>query len=122
MYIEASIYDFGCIYLGDEYVQKNLDRLDPLSKINVILKLVTNKDLSSDGQAYEHVKKLFKYRNYLVHSKTKPANFDEKSFTLREKVEYCKAIESAKLAVELLDKETKSLNQDEYHPGIFGHF
>jgi len=33
-----------------------------------------------------------------------------------------KKMKSAKVAIEFLDKETRKLNNDEYHPGIFGHF
>jgi hypothetical protein len=123
MYIEAAIYNFGCIYLGDEYVKKNLDRLDPLSKLSVILRLVTEKELDSSGQAYEHVKRIFKYRNTLAHTKTRPAYFGKEAFILKEKESkhYSSAIESAKFAVKFLDEETRNLNKDEYHPGIFGH-
>lgn len=67
MYIEGAVYNFGCIYLGDEYIQLNLDRLSTLSKINVILRLVTGSELDKQGQAYEHLKRLIKYRNSIIH-------------------------------------------------------
>ncbi|MBL1274459.1 MAG: hypothetical protein COB30_000060 [Ectothiorhodospiraceae bacterium] len=124
MYIEGAIYNFGCIYLGDDYVQRNLDRLSTISKITVILRMVTQKDLNTDGQAYEHLKRLIKYRNGLIHPKSKPTKFGKEAFLRyeKEKSDYHRAIDSAKKAIEYLDKETRKINNDEHHPGLFGYF
>lgn len=124
MYIEGAIYNFGAIYLGDSYVERNLDRLSLLSKISVILRLVTGKDIATDGQAYEHLKRLLKYRNSLVHSKSRTLPTATEFLRLQEKwsEDYYKAIESAKYAANYLDKEGRLLNKDEHHPGIFDHF
>ena len=124
MYIEAAIYNFGAIYLGDNYIKKHLDKLSAISKLNVIMRLVTGKDIDTDSQAYEHLNRLFKYRNTLVHSKSQPLMSGEEMFRVQEKClnDYYQAIESAKCAVEYLSNETKSLNKDENHPGVFGYF
>lgn len=123
MYIESAVYDFGAIYLGDNYVLKHVDKLNITSKIIVLLKLATGRDLNTDGQAYEHLKKLFEYRNELVHSKSKPLMSAKEMHIFREKTsrKYYEAINSAKKIIEFLDKETREINEDEYHPGIFGH-
>ena len=123
MYIEGAIYNFGAIYLGDNYVKKNLDKLGVLAKISVILRMVTGKDIDPDSQAFEHLKILLKYRNSLVHSKSRPIVSPENFFEIQEKgsKEYYQAIESAKKAIEYLDAETKQLHIDENFPGIFGH-
>jgi hypothetical protein len=121
-YIEAVIYNFGAIYLGDKYVKTHLDKLSSISKLCVLIKIITGKDINTDGQAYEHLNILFKYRNSLVHSKSSPLKSNEEMMIFKEKCtkNYYQAIESAKYAVEYLKKETQQLNQDEFHPGIFG--
>ncbi len=84
---------------------------------------MTDKGLSTDGQVYEHLNKLFKYRNKLVHFKSKPLMSAEGMHKFREKIsrEYYEAIDSARKIIGFLDKETREINKDEYHPGIFGH-
>lgn len=124
MFIEGAVYNFGAIYLGDSYIRNNLDRLSLLSKISVIMRMVTGKDIDSDGQAYEHLKKLLRYRNALVHAKSSPIPTAHELMLIQEKSskEYYEAIESAKKAIEYLNDESKKLNDDPYFPGIFGHF
>ena len=123
MYIEGAIYNFGCIYLGDEYIESNLDRLSTLSKINVILRLVTGSELNKQGQAYEHLKRLIKHRNSIIHPKSETLDMDRLIDRYeKKKNEYILAIESAKQAIKYLDDETKLLHKDEFHPGVFGHF
>jgi len=91
MYIEASIYNFAAIYLGDQYVTKNLDRLSLLSKITVVVRLVTGKDISVETQAYENLKRLLKYRNSLVHSKSRPLMDADAMYKYQEKNEIGKS-------------------------------
>jgi len=122
MYIEGAVYNFGSLYLGDNYVQRNLDKLALLPKISVIMRLVTGKEIDPGGQAYEHLKKLVRYRNSLVHPKSTPLAGGEALKKFQEKMsrEYSEAIKSAKYAIEYLDRETRMLNDDEYFPGMFG--
>jgi hypothetical protein len=71
MYFEALIYDYSASCLGDRYSKDHLDKLDFLSKWMIIPKLITGKEISKSGQAYELLKKLHKDRNSLVHLKSK---------------------------------------------------
>lgn len=121
IYIEGSIYNYGCIHLGDDYVKKNLQHLNTLSKISVILRLVTGRDIDSSSQAYEHISRLIKYRNSIVHTKTKSANVNKQYFLdkEREATRYIRAIESAKYAVKFLENETREYTSDKYNSGIF---
>ena len=59
IYIESEAYTYLATHLGDSYVKTHLDKLDPLSKWLVGVKLVTGKSLAKSGQAYEHCKSLF---------------------------------------------------------------
>lgn len=72
MSLEAAIYDFASIYLGDEYVRDHLDRLDVISKWLVVLRFVTGVKLPKDEAPYAALKSLIVERNRLVHSKSSP--------------------------------------------------
>lgn len=72
MCLEAAIYDYAAWYLGDDYTQKHLDKLDLLSKWLVIPKLIADRELPSGRPSYEHLKALINLRNKLVHSKSAP--------------------------------------------------
>lgn len=76
MYFEAFIYDYAASCLGDRYSKNHLDKLDFISKWVVIPKLITGKEISKSGQAYEALKRLHKDRNSLVHLKSRELNFD----------------------------------------------
>lgn len=78
MYFEAFIYDYAASCLGDNYSKDHLDKLDLISKWLVIPKLITGKEISKSGQAYESLKRLNKDRNSLVHLKSRKINFGNK--------------------------------------------
>jgi hypothetical protein len=86
MCVEAFIYDYGASHLSDPYMTKRLDKLDVVSKLMVVTKLVLGKDFPVDGQAFEELQKLIKNRNRLVHFKSK--KFDIKNS--REAIEFRK--------------------------------
>ena len=88
MYFEAFIYDYAASCLGDKYSKDHLDKLDFISKWLVIPKIVTGKEISKSGQAYESLKRLHKDRNSLVHLKSREMNFDSEAM-----VSYLKARE-----------------------------
>ena len=95
-------------------MKTHLDKLDPLSKWLVGVKLVTGNSLAKSGQAYEHCKSLFKYRNKIVHHKSKPFEFNaEKMSILIEEGErgFHSAVLSSNIAVKELSKEIDSLHQ-----------
>jgi len=79
LFLEAFIYDYAAANFSDTYTKKYLDNLSLVSKWVVIPKLVTGKDFSTEGQAFEHLVKLKKARNDLVHYKSSslPANLEE---------------------------------------------
>jgi len=70
MYLEAFIYDYAAISLGDKYVKDHLDRLDLVSKWILVPRLVTGKEISKSDHAFEALKKLNSARNSLVHLKS----------------------------------------------------
>lgn len=76
MYFEAFIYDYAASCLGDNYAKDHLDKLDFISKWLVIPRLITGKELSKEGQAYQCLKRLHKDRNSLVHLKSRELVFN----------------------------------------------
>ncbi len=88
IYIESEVYTYLASNLTDSFVQNHLDKLDPLSKWVVGVQIVTGKPFPKDGQAYELCKKLFSYRNKIVHHKSNPMQWDsEKMMKMIEKSE-----------------------------------
>ena len=79
LFLEAFIYDYAAANFSDTYTIKYLDKLSLVSKWVVISKLVTGKNFPTEGQAFEHLVKLHKARNSLVHYKSGPlpANIEE---------------------------------------------
>lgn len=69
-YIEAYIYDFSCIGLGDSYTEKHISKLDTVSKWVIVPKLVTGNEIDKGKAYFEGLKYLIKWRNYIVHFKT----------------------------------------------------
>lgn len=75
MCLEAFIYDYAATHFSDSFVKKYLDKLDLCSKWVIIPKLVTGNDFPTDSLAFQHLTKLVKMRNALVHSKSKPVSY-----------------------------------------------
>lgn len=69
-YLESYIYDYAAITLGDNYVEKYLDKLSLESKWIIIPKLITGKELDKSRNYWGDLKELIKWRNNLVHHKT----------------------------------------------------
>jgi hypothetical protein len=72
-FLEAYIYDFGCIVLGDNYTKEHLDKLNLISKWIVIPRLITGKEIDKSKAFFSDFKCLIKFRNKLVHHKSKDA-------------------------------------------------
>jgi hypothetical protein len=77
MCLEAAIFDYAAIHLGDKYVLQNLDRLDLAAKWAVVPRLITGKSLRPDGQALADLNGLIRARNKLVHAKSAPLNWEQ---------------------------------------------
>lgn len=77
LFLEAYIYDYGARKESAAFIEKYVDKLDPVAKWIVIPKLVSPPGLNRDDDVFERLRRLFKIRNELVHHKTKPGeNFE----------------------------------------------
>lgn len=119
MYFEAFIYDYAASCLGDKYSKDHLDKLDFISKWLVIPKLITGKEISKSGQAYEALKRLHKERNSLVHLKSREMKFNSEKMANHLKAREQSIQESAmncRKALNLVIKELLAIDPD--HPKV----
>lgn len=72
MCLEAFIYDYAASNFSDTFVKNYIDKLDLKSKWIIVPQLVTRKAFDTNSKAYALLTKLVKYRNKLVHTKSKP--------------------------------------------------
>lgn len=116
IYIESEVYTYLASNLTDSFVKNHLDKLDPLSKWIVGVQVVTGKPFPKDGQAYELCKKLFSYRNRIVHHKSSPMQSNsEKTMKIIDEFEkkFDEAVHISNRTVKELAKVVRQL-----HDGI----
>jgi len=71
LFLESYIYDYGARRESASFVEKYLDRLDPVAKWVIVPRLVSPPGLNRGDEVFERLRRLFKLRNDLVHHKTK---------------------------------------------------
>lgn len=112
--LESYMYDYGARKLGDNFMKNHLDKLDPISKVIILLELITKKKFPKDERVYELIKKLNKSRNSLVHFKSSKKDLnnifgdsyknDDEFISLTEKAEQAyKALVALADTIENLD-------------------
>ena len=75
--LEAFINSYGISSFSKSYFENHLDRLNPVSKWLIIPKLLTGKQINTDGPGYELLKETFKLRDKLVHYKSRKKKLSE---------------------------------------------
>lgn len=75
--LEAFVNNYAIERFSRSYFDNHLDKLPTISKWIIIPKLFTGKELNSDSQPYECLKRLFKRRDRLVHYKTRKKKLSE---------------------------------------------
>lgn len=75
LFLEAYIFDYGARRESASYVDKFLDKLDPIAKWVVVPRLVVPPGLNRDDEVFERLRRLYKLRNDLVHHKTKISEY-----------------------------------------------
>lgn len=71
LFLEAYIYDYGARRSSANFVDKYLDKLDPVAKWVLVPRLFAPPGISQDDDIFRRLRELFKLRNDLVHHKTK---------------------------------------------------
>lgn len=72
IFVEAAVNSIGELGLGKGYFGEHLEKLDPKSKIVLVMRLIDNEELDKSGEYYACLTHLFRVRNDTVHHKTKP--------------------------------------------------
>jgi hypothetical protein len=90
MCLEAFIYDYAASNFSDTFVKNYIDKLDLKSKWVIVPQLVTGKVFDTSSKAYELLTKLVKYRNEIVHAKSKPMHNSAKDIKERDAVPHAR--------------------------------
>lgn len=115
IFLEAFIYDYAAVNLGDKYARTHLEKLDLASKWSIIPQLVTHKAIDKGANAFNLLNILIKERNKLVHLKSKKiTDFEALSNDLLMQDKYIFEITSSafKAMHEFID-ELKKIDPDE---------
>lgn len=81
IFLESYINDLAGIVLGDRYSREHLDKLDFISKWIVIPRLITGKELDKSQAYFSQLKELTKWRNKLVHHKSRDVSILKQPWT-----------------------------------------
>lgn len=76
MAVEAFLNEYITLRLGKSYFE-SMDKLSPTDKLLIACKLITGKDFPKDVHAYALLRNTLKYRNELVHFKSKEIDIQE---------------------------------------------
>lgn len=119
LFLEAFIYDYAAANFSNTYTNKYLDKLSLVSKWVVIPKLVTGKNFPTEGQAFEHLVKLQRARNDLVHYKSGPLPDNteefEKVFEKMEKEDEANVVNAYQTVKEVLTELRKLEGDGEWY-------
>lgn len=70
-FLESYFFEFSAIALGQQYTENHIEKLDLTSKIIVIPRLVTGKEIDKSLHFWGEIRTLIKWRNKIIHNKTK---------------------------------------------------
>lgn len=73
MCVESFLNDYLAVCLGDKGYYENFDSLKPISKLQLICKLIFRIDIDKNALYYSYTKNLFNNRNDYVHNKSEDA-------------------------------------------------
>jgi hypothetical protein len=98
-------------------MKNHLDKLDPISKVVIIVELATQKKFPKDRRVYGLIKELNKSRNSLVHYKSSKKNLDNVASDLvkndGELIDFMKKADQAYQALIELANTIENLDQSE---------
>lgn len=72
-FLESYFFEFAAITLGQKYAENYIEKLDLPSKIMIVTRLVTGKEIDTSLHFWGEIKNLIKWRNRIIHNKTKDA-------------------------------------------------
>ncbi|MCA9109355.1 MAG: hypothetical protein KDA52_05380 [Planctomycetaceae bacterium] len=72
VYVEAAANLLGELGLGKKYFTDHLEKLDPTSKLLLLVRILDGYDIDKSDANYCHLVELFKSRNRIMHPKLQP--------------------------------------------------
>lgn len=120
IFLESYINQLAGIVFGDKYSKEHLDKLDFISKWIIIPRLITGKELNKSHAYFGRLKTMSKWRNKLVHHKSKDASFLNQPWT-KEKAEQFRPlyeqidVDGLFLMIEELFKALDLIDKPGYH-------
>lgn len=111
-FLESYFFELSAVALGQRYTENHIEKLDLASKIILIPKLITGKEIDKSLHFWGHIKSLIKWRNKIIHNKTKdsieffkntkPENYNPKP--LYVEFDLSEFLDSIKILFKELDK------------------
>ena len=111
-FLESYFFELSAIALGQQYTEKHIEKLDLASKIILIPRLITGKEVDKSLHFWGEIKNLIKWRNKIIHNKTKnsseffkninPEKYDPKP--LYKEFDMLKFLNSIKILFKELDR------------------
>ncbi len=94
-FLEAWIYEYTVRKLSKSFFDNHIDRLAPASKWVIVTRLITGRDFPTDSQAFQHLKSLYRTRNWLVHPKPSSEPQDAEKVLEKEEKEREQLVKNA---------------------------
>jgi hypothetical protein len=69
-FLESYFFEFSAVALGQQYTENYIEKLDLASKIILVPRLVTGKEIDNSRHFWGDIKKMIKWRNKIIHNKT----------------------------------------------------
>ena len=72
--IELWVNSFGINLLTEDYYHKNIERMSIIEKIGILAAIHKREEINDNNETIRNIRKLFDWRNRLVHPKAKRMN------------------------------------------------
>ena len=72
--IELWVNSFGINLLTEDYYHKNIERMSIVEKIRILVAIHKREEINDNNETIRNIRKLFDWRNRLVHPKAKRMN------------------------------------------------
>jgi hypothetical protein len=69
--IELWVNSFGIHLLNEDYYHKNIEKISIIEKIRILFAIHKREEINDDNECIKNIRKLFEWRNRLVHPKAK---------------------------------------------------
>ena len=72
-FLESYFFELSAVALGQQYTENHIEKMDLTSKMVIVPQLITGKKINTSQNFWGGIKTLIKWRNKIIHNKTKNA-------------------------------------------------